>query len=113
MRTAATTKSKLLPLGKGTHLSTARTSHAVLCTSKYQAPEAEREVVKIRTSVLVLGLPDLRLSGSGRDQLHQLKLSTHEPDGNGARALSHDFGSFLEVKGYFTGTFGYSLTFIS
>ena len=42
----------------------------------------EQEVVKIRTSVLVLGLPNLRLSGSGRDQLHQLKLSTHEPDGD-------------------------------
>lgn len=76
-------------------------------------PKPEREVGKIRTSVLILGLPDLRLSGSGRDQLHQLKLSMPEPDGDGAKALSHDFGSFLEVKGCFTGTFGYSLTFIS
>ena len=76
-------------------------------------PKPEQEVGKIRTSVLILGLPDLRLSGSGWDQLYQLKLSMPKPDGDGAKALSHDFGSFLEVKGYFTGTFRYSLTFIS
>ena len=75
-------KEQVTSLRKGTHLSTASIHMQCSVPVSTNSPKPEWEVGKMRTGVLVLGLPDLRLSGSGRDQLHQLKLSTHEPDGD-------------------------------